>query len=268
MADNKIRAYLKHQMGTLSLLFTLVFLPYTCIASVEVSPAEVGIGTFFGGVKITVTGRAPQGAQAVIEVVGKSTEQDLMRKGRRWDIWMNVGEVDVFGAPRLYHVLSSSPELTSAKRTNVPWGYTALRKGMSFKSVEKHLDLDRLFEEFIQLKQAEGLYGIFPDAVTFSPAASGAESLVHAEVSIPTRISPGDYQICLFTVQNGQATGRSCTAFHVLLVGLPAFLTSLAHSHAVLYGLLAVAIAVIAGFLSGFLFKRKKITGSQQKDQC
>lgn len=267
MAGTKIRAYLNHHMGTLCVLFTLVLLPYTCIASVEVSPSEVGIGAFFGGEKLTITGKVPQGAQAVIEVVGRSTEQNLMRKGRHWDIWMNVGEVDVFGAPRLYYVLSSSPELTSDQRTNVPWGYNALRKEITFRSDQEYPDLDRLFEEFIQLKQGEGLYGIFPDAVAVSPATSGAESSVHAEVSVPTRISPGDYQICLFTVQNGLSTGRSCILFHVRLVGLPAFLTTLAHAHAVLYGLLAVAIAVIAGFLSGFLFKRKKITGSQQKHQ-
>ncbi|MGA7875488.1 MAG: TIGR02186 family protein [Desulfoferrobacter sp.] len=268
MGRNKNRPFLKFHMPALALLLAVFLLPPICAGSVEVAPAKVGIGAFFGGARLTVTGKVPQGAQAVIEVVGRSAEQDLMRKGRRWDIWMNVGEVDVFGAPRLYYVLSSSPQLISTANANLPWGYSALRKEISFRSDKENLEAGKLFEEFIKLKESQGLYGVFPDAVTLSSAPSGTESLVHAVISVPTRITPGDYQICLLAVKGEQSASTSCVPFHVTLVGLPAFLSSLAHSHAVLYGLLAVAIAVMAGFLSGLLFKRRKILGSQQKDQC
>ncbi len=43
----------------------------------------VQIGTFFNGQTVTVSGTIPAGAQAVLEVVGTSADEHLMRKGRR-----------------------------------------------------------------------------------------------------------------------------------------------------------------------------------------
>ena len=73
----------------------------------KISPATVQIGTFFNGQTVTVSGTIPAGAQAVLEVMGTSAEEHLMRKGRRGGLWMNVGEIKVQDAPSLYLVMST-----------------------------------------------------------------------------------------------------------------------------------------------------------------
>ena len=45
--------------------------------------------------------------------------------------------------------------------------------------------------------------------------------------------------------------------FHVAMKGLPRILSSLAYRHGVIYGLLAVLIAIVTGFAMGFIFKGK-----------
>ena len=41
------------------------------------------------------------------------------------------------------------------------------------------------------------------------------------------------------------------------MVGFPAMLMKLAHQQAALYGILAVVIAIVTGFIMGILFKGK-----------
>jgi hypothetical protein len=41
----------------------------------------------------------------------------------------------------------------------------------------------------------------------------------------------------------------------VHMVGFPEFLMSMAYQHALMYGILAVVVAILTGFLMGYLFK-------------
>lgn len=79
-----------------------------------ISPAQVQIGAFFNGATVTVSGTIPAGTQAVLEVMGTSADEHLMRKGRRGGLWMNVGEIQVQDAPSLYLVMSTAKELLTA----------------------------------------------------------------------------------------------------------------------------------------------------------
>ena len=52
--------------------------------------------------------------QAVLSVRGKKIEEEMMRKSRHWDLWMNSGEVDIYDTPMLFIALSSDPALLTA----------------------------------------------------------------------------------------------------------------------------------------------------------
>ena len=53
----------------------------------------------------------PAGSQAVLTIRGKRIDEEMMRKSRHWDLWMNSGEVDIDNAPLLYIASSSDPAL-------------------------------------------------------------------------------------------------------------------------------------------------------------
>ena len=91
-----------------------------------ISPAEVQIGAFFNGQTVTVSGTIPAGTQAVLEVMGASAEEHLMRKGRRGGLWMNVGEIQVQDAPSLYLVMSTAKELLTAAPPDGHLGLSSL----------------------------------------------------------------------------------------------------------------------------------------------
>jgi hypothetical protein len=248
-------------------LFILVLLSRPCYASqgLSVTPQILRIGSFFGGAEVLVKAKIPEGCEAVIEVIGREVEEDLMRKGRRWEFWMNVGEIDVDGAPCLYLLMSSDPGFLKAG--NPTWGYESLRKKVSFRGGFDAGETPELYREFIHLKEGQGLYGIFPGAVKISPL-NKTRSLAHASFRLPARIPQGIHRVLLFVTRDGQTIERRSIPFQVVIAGLPAFLVFLSSRHAAFYGIFSVSLAVAAGFLSGILFKGRKRGKSGNEDPC
>ncbi len=252
----KPKVHLFHKVAWLGLGVLLAgVLPARAAApTLTVSPATVKIGTFFHGQTVTVSGTIPAGAQAVLEVVGASAEEPLMRKGRRGGLWMNVGKILVHDAPSLYLVMSTTKELLSAAPPSATWGYRALEKRISFTGKIEPAERQEFLKQFLELKESEHIYASWPGALKVG-AASGPESTVNGTFSLPTNTRPGNYQVCLSVIQDGQVVGHTCTDFKVELVGFPALLASLAFQHGAAYGVLAVVIAIVTGFAMGFLFK-------------
>jgi hypothetical protein len=219
-----------------------------------ISPAAVNIGAFFNGQTVTVSGTIPAGTQAVLEVMGASTDEHLMRKGRRGGLWMNVGEIKVQDAPSLYLVMSTAKELLTKAPPEATWGYRALEKRLAFSGNIEPAERPEFLQQFLELKESEQIYASWPGAIKLTPA-TGAESSVTASFPLPTNTRPGDYKVCLSVIRDGRVVSHDCAGLTVALVGFPAWLATLAYQHGAAYGVLAVVIAIVTGFAMGFIFK-------------
>ena len=47
----------------------------------------------------------------MVEITGPTAAEHLMRKGRRGGLWMNVGELEVQGAPSVYLAAEHQPRV-------------------------------------------------------------------------------------------------------------------------------------------------------------
>ena len=129
---------------------------------IQVWPDVVEIGAFFNGHEVKIIGKIPQGAQAVIEITGQTATEHLMRKGRRGGLWMNVGEVEVQGAPSVYLAASTSPPLLKDPPAGAVWGYPALKKQIQFAGRVEQGEREYFLDQFFQLKESDEVYAIFP----------------------------------------------------------------------------------------------------------
>jgi uncharacterized protein (TIGR02186 family) len=228
------------------------------VENLKVTPSSLAISEFFQGSQITVSADIPKGGNAIIEFKGPAGKVQLMRKGRRGGLWMNVGEIDVEDAPSLYLFMSTPSAVPSeSNNANAQWGYAALQKQVKFSSSAPAGQSDELFQQFLKLKESSGLYGVFPGSIKVLSGASGDRSTIQGAIRLPGKISPGNYQICLYVLNKGSLAEKQCVDFPVTMEGLPAILSSLAHHHGTVYGLLAVFIAIVTGFVTGFVFKGK-----------
>jgi hypothetical protein len=221
--------------------------------SLEVQPEVVTISNFFSGVQMRITGDLPPGSQAVLRVRGKRIEEELMRKSHHWDLWMNSGEVDIDHAPQLYIALSSDPRLLAPGVGDFPWGYDALEREARFSGRLGPSEHDTIFREFVQLKERDELYHLYPGGLKIAQAGLDRWQ-ARASFHLPSRLKPGTYHVALWIVRDGMVTERRDGSFEVRRQGVPEFLHSLAVGHGVFYGFLAVALAVVVGMLTGLAF--------------
>jgi len=238
----------------LLLILSLPSLVWGASLDLKVLPSQVEIGTLFRGHRVTVAAMIPQGAEAVMEVVGQAGDEHLMRKGRKGGLWLNVGEIEFHGAPSLYMVMSTNPKLLEAAAAAEPWGYPALKTRITLSGLVQDTQRDEFFEQFLKLKESEGLYATFQEPMKTSPA-TGALVPVKGEFQLPTNLKPGRYEVCLSVIQEGRITAKQCGELKVMMVGFPALIATLAYQHCAIYAILAVVIAIVTGFAIGFIFK-------------
>lgn len=220
-----------------------------------VVPSRLHITESFRGSPVTVSVEMPETASAVVEVTGGVHENRFLRKGRRGGLWMSVGEVKVTGAPSLYFVMST-PDLGSTALTGTRWGYKVVENRVNFLGTVGPKDVPVLFHEFVKLKESEGLYGIFPKSLKVVDTSHNQKT-VQGQFMLPSNVAPGKYRVSVSVLNGGDVLDQRSVELTVRMKGLAAFLTALAHHHATLYGLLAVAIALATGFVTGFVFKGK-----------
>jgi hypothetical protein len=220
----------------------------------QVWPDVVEIRAFFNGHDVKIIGKIPPGAQAVIEITGPTAAEHLMRKGRRGGLWMNVGELEVQGAPSLYLAASTSPPLLQDPPAGAVWGYPALKQQIRFAGQVKPEERDWLLDQFFQLKESEDLFGISPGGLRVETGPQNLQT-VTGRIPLPTKVKPGTYRVCLTVIQGSQVIAQQCRDLKVVMVGFPAMLASLAYEHGATYGILAVVIAIVTGFAMGYLFK-------------
>jgi uncharacterized protein (TIGR02186 family) len=221
----------------------------------QVTPNRIHLGIFFHGAEVTISGEIPEGYDAIVEVTGKALNEHFMRKGRRAGLWMNVGELRIQGLPNLYMCMGHTPRPSHSSHEALG-GYEALKERAIFSGDIKESEFNQFFEQFVLLKENEGLYKICPDSLKTTRSSGGSLSL-EGTLQLPAKLQPGTYDVCLTVHRNGQVLRRECVPFQVVMVGFPAVLSVLAYHHGLLYGILAVVIAIAVGFLMGFLFKGK-----------
>jgi len=247
------------KLAWLSLLAAVLAVPSGAEAvsdKIHVTPNRVDIGAFFQGVDVALEGQLPSGAGAVVEIRGETIHQTLLRKGRRWGLWMSVGEIDVDNAPNLYLVMSSAPQIPELAGGQTPWGFASLKSQVNLKGALAPDENDNFLREFLELKKSEDLYNALPGAITISDSPGGGATFT-GNFSLPARVPPGKYLVQLSVLKDGQLMERKTAEVKVRMVGFPALFASLAYEHAAFYGILAVIIAIATGFIMGFLFKGK-----------
>jgi uncharacterized protein (TIGR02186 family) len=218
------------------------------------NPTSIAIGSFFQGAELQVKAVIPGNAEAVIEVRGPQREEHLVRKGRRWGMWMNAGDLTISDIPSLYFYAATNPALTTMP--SAPWGYAALERQGHMTGALQPEGEAFFFKQFIALKESEGMYRSGPDGVVTEPGPEGTKRLTKV-FWLPARVPPGVYQVFVRVVQDDGTVVAKQQEIKIAKVGLPSLVSSMAHEQAVLYGVVAVIIALMAGFLMGFFFKSK-----------
>lgn len=219
-----------------------------------VKPDFIQIGAFHEATKVAFRAKIPHGFDLVVDVQGEAVEEELVRKVRHWDLWMNGEDILVNGAPCLYMAASSDPELLLRSGPEIPWGYGAIERRISFSGRMDSLQRERFFKDFCLLKERRHLYRVEKEAL--KPIDSSREkALMQGFFKLPANMMPGSYDVTLSVVGDGRVISRKTVPIRAVMVGFPSLITLLAKKYSLLYGCAAVCTALLAGLFAGFIFE-------------
>jgi uncharacterized protein (TIGR02186 family) len=231
------------------------------VLQTTITPQPITIDAVYNGSELRVAGQLPADCEAVVRIAGERGDLQVKQKGKVGGLlWMNLDTVTFENVPNvlLINTAREFSELLGPQPTTAP----AAKLGLPYLRQEARIlpesgDKDALFNNLLKLKESEGLYGSSTNRLHYLRANDTQKSF-EVLVPIPARFPPGKYRVEVYAVRQGDVIEQTSHPLEVKLVGFPAFLSSLAFQYGAVYGLCAVAIAVIAGLLTGVLFAGSK----------
>lgn len=243
----------------LALMILLATLPARAEEVVlGLSRDKVSITTSFDGSEILIFGAVKRQTplavaplQVIVTVEGPSSPVVVRRKERRFGIWVNTAAVAVDRAPAFYSVATSAPwrdSLTEVEdlrhRVSIP---RAIRQVGAPAEVG---DAQVFTEALIRIREADAQYHFDEGAVVFRD-----QTLFNTAVALPANLTEGTYRTRIFLTREGRVVSTYETAIEVDKVGLERLLYTMSRQQPLLYGLLSLAIAIIAGWAASAVFR-------------
>ena len=220
--------------------------------AVDLSQDLIGISTGFKGADVLLFGATDGDGDVIVVVRSPDSQVIVRRKERVAGIWVNASELVFDDAPGFYHVAASAP-LEDLLPMPV---LDANQIGTDHIAFNPHfltsLDQEEAFRSaLIRNKQRSRLYTDGLAGVDFR-----GNRLFRSRVALPANVPTGDYKVTVYQVRDGEIADRSQSLLQVRKVGFEAKVTEFAFEQAPLYGLIAVIIALIAGWFAGFVFRK------------
>jgi uncharacterized protein (TIGR02186 family) len=210
----------------------------------------IAITTGFTGTEVVLFGAIDGDGDVVVVVRGPETAVEVRRKERTAGIWLNRSDMTFADVPSFYTIASTRP-LDQLARPEVLERNRIGVDHLALEAVDATPEVDQFRKALIRNKQREGLYPSQVGTVTFV-----GSRLFRTTVSFPANVPTGSYQVSVFLLRNGQVAGAQTTPLLVSQLGLSADIVEFAYRRAAVYGLIAVLVAAMAGWLGSVAFRR------------
>ena len=219
----------------------------------KLASSTIKISTFYNGTTLEATGTIPADENVVIEVSGPKKDVHLKEKGKvAGFLWMNKNDVSLENTPAVYMVYTPAGPVKSFVNPQLGIGYTALVDNIAIEP--ESADKAFIFGEYVKLMEKSGVYAINEGTVSYGASANGIKSF-NVTLTIPSLMKAGDYTVSAITIKDGAVTGQDKEKLTIVLSGLPETIANLAYGKPLLFGIMAVVIAVATGLFIGVIFK-------------
>ena len=218
----------------------------------DLSNHLIAITTGFAGTDVLLFGAVDEPGDVVVVVRGPSEAITLHRKSRVLGIWINTASATFDQAPSFYTIASSRPLEEIASETVLrrhQMGLDKLRLEIDGR-VSPNLAAEWR-DALIRNKREIGHYGESAEPVVFL-----GSRLFRVRLSLPANVPTGTYLTEVYFLKEGRVVSAQTTPLIVSKVGLEAEIFNLAHNQSALYGVIAILVALVAGWLGNMAFRK------------
>lgn len=230
---------------------------------VALSSEEVKIESNFTGTEIVVFGEIVRDALTVarpepydlaVVVAGPQQTVTTRRKGRFFGIWVNRDAETFAQVPSFLAVHTTRPSYDLTSRTlreRHRIGLRNLNLPIVGESTVPVGDRGDFREAFLRLRVQSGLYAERPETIEFL-----SDSLFRTTVPLPANVPVGSYTVSTYLLRGGALLAEHEDRLTIAKTGFEQFTFRLAYDYSLLYGLIAIALAIFTGWLAGVIFRR------------
>ena len=224
----------------------------------EVSQHEVQVRQGFTGTELLLFGAIldPDGTRAsqpydIVVVLKGPTQPILLReKDKKFGIWLNAHSTSFRSAPSFFAVASSRPigEIVDERTAAI------YELGLDFLQLSPAGAIDpeeqtRFTSGLVDLMRRQGLYKEDGDGVTISDSV-----LYQARIALPSNVATGQYTAETFAIARGRVIASAIADVEVRKLGFERLVAQEAEQSSFLYGLFAVGLSLLMGWLAGRVF--------------
>jgi uncharacterized protein (TIGR02186 family) len=222
------------------------------------SQNRVSITADFDGSEILVYGAvkrdapAPEGAlDVIVTVEGPSTPLTVRRKDRVWGIWINNASIAVDSAPSFYAVATTGPLVEILSATENLRHAITIDRVIRAVGVTAEADASEAFiEAMMRVRTADVRYRLLQDRIELTE-----ETLFRTDVTLPANLTEGEYKVRLFLLRDGRVVSSQERAIAVRKEGLERLIFNMAQQQPLLYGLVSLVLAGVAGWAASAVFR-------------
>ncbi len=216
-----------------------------------ISANEINIDSGFNGTKILLFGAKSNSGHILVAVRGPKKHFLVTKKQKLFGVWYNGKLVEFQDSYGFYSDFSTTNnrDFISSLAKELEIGTENLRFKPSDKNNEKEEDEFR--NELIKRMKTENLYTPNITGVDFLD-----DTLFKVTLNFPKNIIRGIYTVEIYLIDNGSLSSFQSIPIYVNQAGLSGKIFDFAYQQSFLYGLLAVAIALIFGWFVNYIFVR------------
>ena len=236
------------------------------VVEADVSTRTIAVTSAFTGTEIVVFGsvvnsRQPSAEAGYYDVIvvleGMQTPLTVRRKSNVAGLWINTDKVAFESAPSYYAIASTRPieEIADAsllERNAIGLEFARLAPAAHSVIETEPGDLKAYKDAVIRIKQKEGLFLKLDYAVIFI-----GKSLFRSSIALPANVPVGPMTARVYLFREGELLSTFQSKVRLERSGVELWIYHMAIEHPVYYGLGAVLLATLAGWLASLPFRRR-----------
>jgi uncharacterized protein (TIGR02186 family) len=229
---------------------------------IGLSTNRVTITSDFSGADLTIFGAVdnadPQisrqgGYDVIVVLEGPAQPLVLWRRARILGVWVNAQSQSFVNVPLSYSVATTR----APQDITNPDSYKRLSLGTSYLYLEprdRTADAATIAEFTAALREQKislGLYSQNVGGVQFL-----SQTLFRATLNLPPNVPVGSHKARAFLFRNGEFIKETSSNLAIVKAGFEQTVYRTAHEQSLLYGFLAVALAMLTGWMGRLIFRK------------
>jgi uncharacterized protein (TIGR02186 family) len=224
----------------------------------DISSHLISVTSDFTGTELLLFGATPSfpnvaakgHGDIIIIVRGPEENVVVRRKERVAGIWVNTDSIEFSKVPSFYAMVSTRP-VTTVTNSDVLDRMKIGTTRLNIQATATSQEAASFREAIIRQKTEASLYSNEQTEVTFL-----GDTLFRTTIEFPANVPVGNYTAEFYLFENGDLISAQNSPLYIKKSGLGRNIFDFAQDYPALYGLAAILVALLAGWLASIVFRK------------